>query len=135
MLSAAIETSMRRGARVEARARQQSEESGLTVHAGRRGRAAVIRVASDWDGTEGAGPFALLDRAMRVGVHLVVLDLSARRIDATCAGAVERLLGRLRRHGVRYAVVVKDVDHLADLGPAGPVYSSVALAMGTLGAV
>jgi hypothetical protein len=137
MLSAAIESSLRRGttAGAGARAPQPSGGSGLIVHSGRRGRVAIIRVAVDWDGSDGAGPSALLDRAMRAGVQLVVLDLSVRRVDAQGAGTVERLIGRLNRHGVRYAVVAKDEDHLADLGPAGPVYSTVAIALGTLGVV
>lgn len=127
MLTAAIETTTSGGPGPVA----DGDDTGLTLHAGRRGRVAVVRIAHEWDGAGGEGPWPLVERALCARARLVVLDLTGRP-QTVDAGAIRRLVDRLNDHGVRYALVTDDVDRLPDIGPGAPVYPSTAIARGTL---
>lgn len=141
MLSAAIETCLRSAPNDGAP--RPAPAPAVTLDSGRTGRVAVVRVPADWDGADDSGLWVLLERAMRARVRLVILDLSAGRHDHNHDGGhrdrthrdgVDRLVGRLNRHRIRYAVVAAGGhDETAGLGAAGPVYSTIAIARGTAG--
>lgn len=129
MLSAAIETCLPSATGDDD---PRSPEPHVTLHSGRTGRVAVFRIPPDWDGADDSMPWILLERALRARVRLVILDLSARRSE--CQGScVDRLIERLDRLRIRYAVVAAHDDETAGLGAVGPLYSTVAIARGTAG--
>ena len=146
MLSAAIETCLLSAPKDGGP--RPAPEPDVTLHAGRTGRVAVVRIPPDWDGVDDSAPWVLLDRALRARVRLVILDLSAggndrnhdvgRRDgghrDGRYGDGVDRLVGRLNRHSIRYAVVAAGGHYeRAGLGAAGSVYSTIAIARGTAG--
>ncbi|KAB7743803.1 hypothetical protein GA707_09920 [Nostocoides sp. F2B08] len=130
MLSAAIGTCLPSSSS-EGGARS-APEPDVTLHSGRSGRVAVVRIPSDWDGADDSGPWVLLERALRARVHMVILDLSAGRRRRQ-SGGVDRLIERLDRLRIRYAVVAPHDDETTGLGAVGCVYSTIAIARGTAG--
>lgn len=108
----------------------------LVVHAGRRGRVAVLRLRGADARDPDAAAARAAERALGLRPRWLVLDLSAVSAHEEVRSVVQALRHRVEVAGVRVAVAgAHRTVAGANPRPVYPTFATVPIALGTLGAL